>query len=143
MSIEAGRSDLGSRPGLRANSATAGRGPSLPGMQDDRYSQRMALQPDTQQRRSVIIRIGRWKPASNWQVWVMFAPIVASGVLVGGLVAGLIGGGFAVGRFLPSLPAAAVSFVGCGAIESYRLGRRRDAATYPEWLEARGRPRAE
>jgi hypothetical protein len=73
----------------------------------------------------------------------MFAPFVASGVLVGGLVAGLIDGGFAVGRFLPSLPVAALSFVGCGAIEIYRLCRRRDAATYAEWLEARNRPRAE
>jgi hypothetical protein len=103
----------------------------------------MPLQPDTQRRRSAIIRIIRWKPASYGQVWIMFAPFVASGVLVGGLVAGLIGGGFAVDRFLPSLPAAAVSFVGCGVIESYRLGRRRDASTYPEWLAARGQPRAE
>ena len=97
----------------------------------------MPLQPDTQRRRSVIIRLVRWKPANYWQVWVMFAPFVASCVLVGGLVVGLIDGGFAVGRFLPSLPVAALLFVGCGAIESYRLGRRRDAATYAEWLEAR------
>jgi hypothetical protein len=89
------------------------------------------------------MRLVRWRPANYWQVWVIFAPFAASGVLVAGLVAGLIGGGFAVGRFLPSLPVAAVSLVGCGAIESYRLGRRRDSATYLEWLEARGRPRAE
>ncbi len=103
----------------------------------------MPLQLDTQRRRTVIIRLVRWKPANCWQVWVMFAPFAASGVLVAGLLAGLIDGGFAVGRFLPtSLPVAAVFFVGCGATESYRLGRRRDSATYMEWLEARGRARA-
>jgi hypothetical protein len=103
----------------------------------------MPLQLDTQRRRSIIVRPVRWRPASYWQVWVMSAPFAASGVLVGGLAAGLIGGGFAVGRFLPSLLVAAVSFVGSGAVGSYRLGRRRDSATYVEWLEARNRPRAE
>lgn len=72
----------------------------------------------------------------------MFAPFAALGVLVAGLVAGLIDGGFTVSRFLPSLPVAAVFFVGCGVTESCRLSRRRDSATYMEWLEARGRPRA-
>jgi hypothetical protein len=98
----------------------------------------MPLQPDTQGRRIVIIGLVRWRPANYWQVWVMFT---ASSVLVAGLVAGLIDGSFAVGRFLLSLPVAVVFFVGCGATESYRLGRRRDSATYMEWLEARGRPR--
>lgn len=73
--------------------------------------------------------IVRWRPGSYWQVWIMFAPLAASGPLVGGLIAGLIGGGFALDRFLPCLPLAAVFFVGCGAVESYRLSRRRDAGT--------------
>jgi hypothetical protein len=61
---------------------------------------------------------------------------VASGVLTGGLTAALCSGGFAADRFLFSVPVAAVSFVGRGAIESYKLGKRIDAMTYTEWLEA-------
>jgi hypothetical protein len=90
----------------------------------------MPLQPDARRRRNAIISAVRWRPASYRRVWLMFAPLAALGPLAGGLVAGLIGGGFAVGRFLPCLPLAAVFFVGCGAIESYRLSRRRDAATH-------------
>jgi hypothetical protein len=57
---------------------------------------------------------------------------MASGAVVGGLVAALIHGGFAVEIFLFSLPLAGVLAVGGGTIESYRLERRRDAATHSE-----------
>lgn len=57
---------------------------------------------------------------------------VASGVLFGGLVFKLIHGGSAVGIFLVSLPSAGALFVTRGAIQSYRLDRRRDASTHSE-----------
>jgi hypothetical protein len=76
-------------------------------------------------------------PASYPQVWFVSAPFVASGVLIGGLVAALSEGGFVTDRFLFSLPIAVIAFVGQGAIESYRLGRRNDANACHEWLEAR------
>jgi hypothetical protein len=99
----------------------------------------MPLPQDARWRQNVIVRIVRWKPADYRQVWLVFGPFVASGPLLGGLLAGLSHGGLGVGRFLVSLPMAVVMFAGSGAIESYRLGRRRDAATYAEWLEAHGR----
>ena len=99
----------------------------------------MSLQRGAGRQRNVILRIARWKPASYRQVWLVSAPFVASGVLTGGLVAALSTGGFAAGRFLLSLPGAVIAFAGRGAIESYRLGKRRDAMAYAEWLEARER----
>ena len=99
----------------------------------------MPLQQDARRQQNVALRMVRWKPASYRQVWLVAAPFVGSGALVGGLVAGLINGGFAVGRFLLSLPMAVLLFAGWGVIESYRLGKRRDAAAYAEWLKARGR----
>jgi hypothetical protein len=112
---------------------------SLPGVRDDQYSLCMSLQRGARRQRNVLLRIVRWKPASYRQVWLVSAPFVASGVLIGGLVAALSRGGFAADRFLFSVPMAVVSFAGQGAIESYQLGKRRDAVTYAEWLEARGR----
>ena len=82
---------------------------------------------------NVIVRhIMRWKPENHWQVWLISAPFVASGALIVGLVAALIHGGFAVDTFLLSLPLAGLLFVMQGASESYRLKRRRDAATHSE-----------
>jgi hypothetical protein len=99
----------------------------------------MSLQGGARRQRNVLLRIVRWKPASYRQVWLVSAPLVASGVLIGGLVAALSMGGFAADRFVLSLPAAVVAFAGQGAIESYQLGKRRDAVAYAEWLEARDR----
>ena len=99
----------------------------------------MSLQQDARPHQNVILRIARWKPASYSQVWLVSAPFVASGVLIGGLVAALSGGGFAADRFLFSLPGAVIAFAVQGAIESYRLGRRKAAAASQEWLEARDR----
>jgi hypothetical protein len=93
-----------------------------------------------------VTRASRWcadfpgVPASYRQVWLVSAPLMASGFLTGGLVAALWNGGFAADRFLLSVAMAAVSFVGRGAIESYELGKRIDAMAYTEWLEARDRP---
>ena len=78
-------------------------------------------------------------PVSYPQVWLVSAPFVASGVLIGGLVAALSEGGFAADRFLFSLPGVVIAFAGQGTIESYRLARRKDATAYQEWLEARDR----
>jgi len=103
----------------------------------------MSLLRDARRRKNVILRIVRWKPVDYRQVWLVAAPFVASGALVGGLAAALSNGGFATDRFLLCLPIAVLLFVGRGAIESYRLSRRRDAAAYAEWLEARGRSGAE
>jgi hypothetical protein len=97
----------------------------------------MSLPRDARRLQNVILRIARWKPASYPQVWLVSAPFVASGVLIGGLVAALSEGGFVTDRFLFSLPIAVIAFVGQGAIESYRLGRRNDANACHEWLEAR------
>jgi len=99
----------------------------------------MSLQRGARRQRNVILRIARWKPASYRQVWLVSAPFVASGALTGGLVAALSAGGFVADRFLFSLPSAVIAFAGRGAIESYQLGKRRDAMAYAEWLEARGR----
>jgi hypothetical protein len=99
----------------------------------------MSLQRDGRRHQNVILRIVRWKPASYPQVWLVSAPFVASGVLIGGLVAAMSEGGFAADRFLFSLSAAVIAFAGQGAVESYRLGRRNDATAYQEWLEARDR----
>jgi hypothetical protein len=99
----------------------------------------MALQRNARRQRNVIFRIARWKPASDRQVWLVSAPLMASAVLTGGLVAALSGGGFAAYRLLLSVPVAVVAFAAQGAVDSYRLGRRRDAMTYKEWLESRGR----
>ena len=52
---------------------------------------------------------------------------------------GLTEGGLEAGRLLFSLPCAVTVFAGQGVIESYRLGRRKDATAYQEWLEARDR----
>jgi hypothetical protein len=71
------------------------------------------------------------KPANYWQVWFMYAPFMASGPIIGGLAAALIRG-WAPGKFLFSLPMAGTFFLMAGATESYRLDRRRGAATYPE-----------
>src|ERR1700729_1257935 len=71
----------------------------LLGIRDNRYSQCMSLQQDARRQQSVILRIARWKPASYRQVWFVSAPFVASGVLIGGLVAALSEGGFAADRF--------------------------------------------
>jgi hypothetical protein len=109
------------------------------GVRDDQYSQCMALQQNARRQRNVIFRIARWKPASYRQVWLVSAPLMASAVLTGGLVAALSGGGFAAYRLLLSVPVAVVAFAAQGAVDSYRLGRRRDAMTYKEWLESRGR----
>ena len=45
-----------------------------------------------------------WKPASYRHVWLVAAPFAGSGALIGGLVAGLINGGFAVGRSYSACP---------------------------------------
>jgi hypothetical protein len=92
----------------------------------------MSWRPSAPRGRNFIVRIARWQPENHRQVWLISAPFVASGALVGGLVAALTHGGFAVGKFLFSLPFAGVLFVGRGAIQSYRLERRRDATTYSE-----------
>jgi hypothetical protein len=97
----------------------------------------MSLQHDARRRRNVVVRIVRWKPARYRQVWLVSAPLAASGVLLGGVVAALSAGGFATGRFLLSLPVAAVAFAGQGALESYRLGKRTDAMVYQQWLQTR------
>jgi hypothetical protein len=67
------------------------------------------------------------------------APFAASGVLIVSLVAALSKGGFTADWFVFSLPGILIAFAGQGAIESHRLGRRRDAVAYAEWLEARDR----
>jgi hypothetical protein len=92
----------------------------------------MSLQQDARRQQNVIIRIARRKPAGYRQVWFVSAPLVASGVLIGGLVAALSEGGFAADRFLLSLAGAVLAFAGEGAIASYRLGRRKDAMAYRE-----------
>jgi hypothetical protein len=99
----------------------------------------MPLQRDARRRRHVIVGIVRWKPASYPQVWLVYAPLAASGVLIVGLVAAVTKGGFTADWFVFSLPGILIAFAGSGAIESYRLGRQRDAVTYAEWLEARDR----
>jgi hypothetical protein len=100
----------------------------------------MPLQQDAPRRQNAILRfLFGWKPATYRQVWLVAAPFVASGALIGGLAAALSKGGFATDRFLLTLPMAILLFAGRGAIDSYRLSRRRDEATYAEWLEARDR----
>ena len=111
-------------------------------VRDDQYSQCMSLQRCARRRQHVILGIVRWKPASYPQVWFVSAPLAASGVLMVGLVAALTKGGFTAGWFVFSLPGIVIAFAGAGAIESYRLGRRRDAVAYAEWLEARDRSEA-
>jgi hypothetical protein len=92
----------------------------------------MPWRPTTPRGQNVIVRIVQGKPENHRQVWLISAPLMASGAVVGGLVAALIHGGFAVEIFLFSLPLAGVLAVGRGAIESYRLERRRDAAAHSE-----------
>jgi len=104
----------------------------------------MPLQQDAPRRQNAILRfLFGWKPASYRQVWLVAAPFVASGALIGGLAAALSNGGFATGRFLLGLLMAILLFAGRGAIDSYRLSRRKDEAAYAECLEARGRSRVE
>jgi hypothetical protein len=102
----------------------------------------VSLQRGARRRQHVILGIGRWQPASYPQVWLVSAPFAASGALTGALVVALCRGGFTAGWLVFSLPGIFVAFAGQGAIQSYRLGRRRDAAAYAQWLEARGRPGA-
>ena len=75
----------------------------------------------------MIVRILRWKAKSYRQVWLVYAPILGSGPLTGGLLAAVISG--QTGKLLLSLPPAIVMFAMGGAFESYRLDRRGDAAT--------------
>jgi hypothetical protein len=49
----------------------------------------MSLPRDARRHRNVILRIARWKPASYPHVWLVTAPFVGSGVLIGALVAAL------------------------------------------------------
>jgi hypothetical protein len=100
----------------------------------------MSLQRGARRRQHVILGIVRWKPDSYPQVWLVSAPLAASGVLIVGLVVALTKrGGFTADWFVFSLPPILIAFAGSGAIESYRLGRRKDAVAYAEWLEARSR----
>jgi hypothetical protein len=80
----------------------------------------------------VIVRLIQWKPENHRQVRLVSAPFVAAGALVVGFMAALIRGGFAVDTSLLSLPPAGLLFVMQGASASYRLKRRRDAATHSE-----------
>ena len=102
----------------------------------------MSLQRGAGRQPNAILRFARWKPASYWQVWLVAAPLMASGVLTGGLVAALWNGGFAADRFLFSLFMAAGAFIALGAVESYRLDKRMEATVYADWVEARDRSRA-
>jgi len=67
----------------------------------------------------------------------VYAPLSASGVLIVALVAALTKGGFTADWLVFSLPGILIAFAGAGGIESYRLGRQRDAVAYAQWLEAR------
>jgi hypothetical protein len=64
-------------------------------------------------------RVLRWKPENYWQVWL----IDAAGF---GLILLIIGA--ALGKPLVGLVTAAIASIARGAIQSYRLDRRRDAA---------------
>jgi hypothetical protein len=99
----------------------------------------MSLQRSARRRHHVIPGVVHWKPASYPQVWLVYAPLAASGVLIVALVAALTKGGFTVDWLVFSLPGILIAFAGTGAIESYRLGSQRDAVAYAEWLEARDR----
>lgn len=80
----------------------------------------------------MIVRVVKGKPENHWEVWLISAPLMALCALVGGLAAALIYGEFDFNRFLWSLPLTALFFVSRGAIESYRLDQRRNAANHPE-----------
>jgi hypothetical protein len=96
------------------------------------YSQSMPWRTSTpREQQNVIVRIIRLKPASYWHVWFIYAPLMASGPILGGLLAALTyGPRLTADRFLLSLPMAGTFFLFFGASESYRLDRRRHTVTY-------------
>ncbi len=96
------------------------------------YIQSMPCRTSTpREQQNVIARIIRLKPTSYWHVWFIYAPLMASGPILGGLLAALTHGpGLTADRFLLSLPLAVAFFLFFGAIESYRLDRRRHSVTY-------------
>jgi uncharacterized membrane protein YfcA len=81
---------------------------------------------------NMIVRILRWRPESHRQVWLISAPFVASGAVLGGLAAALIQGGFSVNIFLWSLASAIFLYIARGVIQSYRLDQRRATPSRPE-----------
>jgi hypothetical protein len=96
------------------------------------YSQSMPLLPNTRRRQqNAVVRIIRMKPASYWQVWFIYAPVMASAPIIGASAASLIRGGFP-GKALLSLPMSGTFFLVSGAVQCYRLDRRRDAVTPSE-----------
>ena len=81
------------------------------------------------------MRFLRWNPANYRQVWLICAlPL---------FLAGLIGDWMILGQPLTGLVLGSITAIASGAVQSYRLGQRRDADTTAEWTSARraGAPR--
>jgi hypothetical protein len=75
-------------------------------------------------------RLFRWAPKNYWQVWLTAGAVGVIWLIIWSarreLMAGVVFGGI-------------ITLAG-GAAGSYRLGRRRDAATVAEWTSIRRLP---
>ena len=72
-------------------------------------------------------RVLRWKSGSYWQVWLIDAACC-------GLVVFVIVAFFE--SLIVGLVAGVLVLIARGAVQSYRLDRRRDASTVSEWTSA-------
>jgi len=90
----------------------------------------LVARPD-QQSRSIgaLKRFFRWNPVNYWQVLLICAlPL---------LLVWLIGYWVFLGKPLIGLVPGSITAIVSGAAQSYRLGKRRDAATTAEWTSGR------
>ena len=70
-----------------------------------------------------------WNPVNYWQVWLICAlPL---------FLVWLIGSWVVLGKPLVGLVIGGIVAMITGAVQSYKLGQRRDAATTAEWSSAR------
>jgi hypothetical protein len=83
--------------------------------------------------RTAVKRALLWNPTNHWQVWLLFAlPLGLAWLIAWWCIGNMALLGLAFGS---------VSAIAAGAIQSYKLQQRRDAATTAEWTSARQLPR--
>jgi hypothetical protein len=78
-----------------------------------------------------IKRFLRWQPVNYWQVWLIAMPL---------FLVWFIGSWCVLREPLIGLAFGSIAAIANGAVQSYRLGKRRDAAATAEWTPARHLP---
>lgn len=76
-----------------------------------------------------LTRFVRWNPVNHWQVWLICAAPL--------FLVWFAGYWVWLGQPLIGLVFGSIIAIVSGAVQSYRLGQRRDAATTAEWTPAR------